>query len=64
MPTAASLAEAIRSEFGVESTLIEGKGGVFDVHVNNKQVWDKKETERFPEHHEILDQLKEFAPKA
>ena len=35
--------------------MIEGSGGVFDVHVNGKQIWSKKDVGRFPEHEEILE---------
>ncbi len=38
--------------------MIEGSGGVFDVHVNGTQIWCKKEIGRFPEHHEVLDKIK------
>jgi len=41
--------------------LIEGAGGVFDVHVNGKNIWNKHHTGRFPEHHEILDQMAKIA---
>ncbi len=53
------MAEAIKAKFGVDATLIEGAGGVFDVHVNGTQIWDKSKTNRFPEHHEILDRMGE-----
>jgi len=56
------LAEAIKSEFGVESTLIEGSGGVFDVRVDGSQIWDKHDVGRFPEHDEILHKMKSIAP--
>jgi len=51
------LAEALQGRFGVESQLIEGQGGVFDVRVDGKQVWDKKQVGRFPEHQEIFDKI-------
>lgn len=41
--------------------MIEGSGGVFDVHVNGKQIWHKKETGRFPEHDEVLDRISELS---
>jgi len=41
----------------VESALIEGSGGVFDVHVDGAQVWSKHEKDRFPEHHEVLEAI-------
>ena len=37
--------------------MIEGSGGVFDVHVNGTQIWNKKDVGRFPEHQEILDKI-------
>jgi selT/selW/selH-like putative selenoprotein len=51
------LAEAIKDEFGVESELIQGSGGVFDVHVDGKQVWNKHDIGRFPENNEVLDKI-------
>ena len=51
------MAEAIKGKFGIESKMIEGSGGVFDVHVDGTQVWDKGEVGRFPEHDEILDRI-------
>lgn len=38
--------------------LIEGSGGVFDVHAGDKQIWSKQETGRFPEHEEVLGKLR------
>jgi selT/selW/selH-like putative selenoprotein len=57
LPTAASLAEAIKKKFGAEAKMIQGGGGVFDVHVDGTQVWNKHESGRFPEHAEVLDQI-------
>jgi len=51
------LAEAIREEFGVEPTLIEGRGGIFDVHLDKALIYSKYQTGRFPEPHEVLDRL-------
>jgi len=44
--------------------MIEGAGGVFDVHVNGKPIWSKHDIGRFPEHKEILDQIKALQPQA
>lgn len=52
------MAEAIQKEYGAESELIEGSGGVFDVHVNGTQIWSKHDVGRFPEHDEILAKMK------
>lgn len=40
MPQAASLASAIKNEFGIDVRLIEGHGGIFQVVVNGKTVFD------------------------
>jgi selT/selW/selH-like putative selenoprotein len=44
--------------------MIEGSGGVFDVHVDGKQIWSKHDVGRFPEHKEILGKIKALAPRA
>ncbi len=41
----------------VESELVEGSGGVFDVVVDGKLVFSKREQGRFPQHDEILAAL-------
>ena len=55
---AVSLADEIKKTFGAEAILIEGGGGVFDVHVNGTQIWDKHRVGRFPEHQEMIDKIK------
>ncbi len=42
----------------MEAELIEGSGGIFDVVVDSKLIYCKKETGRFPTNEEILQQLK------
>jgi selT/selW/selH-like putative selenoprotein len=37
--------------------MIEGAGGVFDVHVDGTQVWNKHREGRFPEHKEVLEKI-------
>ena len=44
--------------------MIEGSGGVFDVHVDGTQIWSKSDTGRFPEHKEILDKITGMTAKA
>ncbi len=58
MPQASSLAASIRDEFGVESELIKGGGGIFDVAVDGRPIYSKHESGRFPEDEEILSQLR------
>ncbi|HAA62781.1 MAG TPA: hypothetical protein DCE39_17790 [Planctomycetaceae bacterium] len=51
------MAAAIKDHCGVDSTLIEGSGGIFDVVVDGKMIFSKHDVDRFPEHDEILGQL-------
>ncbi len=44
--------------------MIKGGGGVFDVHVDGTQIWNKHDVGRFPEHHEVLEQIKAVTSKA
>ena len=44
--------------------MIEGSGGVFDVHVDGTQVWSKKDVGRFPEHPEVLDKIAALTSKS
>ena len=52
------MAAEIKKQTGVDSELIAGGGGIFDVMVDGKMIFSKHEKERFPEDSEILDQLK------
>ena len=58
-PKALRLRDSISKKFGVESELIKGTGGVFEVTLNNSLIFSKKDLGRFPEPlevEEILDQ--------
>jgi len=48
----------IQEEVGVESTLIRGDSGIFDVVVNGELIFSKHEAGRFPEPEEILEKLR------
>ena len=51
------MAAEIKGKCGVDPRLIEGGGGIFDVKVDEKLIYSKHETGRFPEHSEVLDSL-------
>jgi len=51
------LAATIKSAVGVESELIRGGGGIFDVTVDGDVVFSKHEAGRFPEPDEILSKI-------
>ena len=48
------MAAAIRAETGVETELIPGDKGIFDVVVDRKKIFSKYDVGRFPENSEIL----------
>ena len=58
MPRASSLAAELKKHLGVESTLLAGSGGIFEVTVDGKQIFSKKSVGRFPESGEIVGMLK------
>ena len=53
-----SLAESIESATGARPELVRGDNGIFDVEVDGRRIFAKQETGRFPEHEEILAQLR------
>ncbi|PYQ62383.1 MAG: hypothetical protein DMF58_01960 [Acidobacteria bacterium] len=55
------MAAEIKKELGIESKLVRGSGGIFDVTVDNKRIFSKKEEGRFPSEKEIVDQLRALA---
>ena len=52
------MAAAIQQELGIDSTLIKGDRGIFDVKADGATVFSKWEEERFPSHQEILAALR------
>ena len=45
---AVGLAAELREKFDVESELIEGSKGIFDVCVDGQKIFSKHEEDRFP----------------
>jgi selenoprotein W-related protein len=52
------LAGEIRKSLGIDTDLIRGSGGVFEIKLGNDLVFSKKKEGRFPETEEILDSLR------
>ena len=52
------MAAEIKKELGVESQVVRGSGGIFEVSVDNKRIFSKHEEGRFPTEKEILDKLR------
>jgi len=46
----------------LDATLVEGRGGVFDVIVDGDCVFSKRSVHRFPEPAEILDLIRAKRP--
>ena len=53
MPEAARVAAELKESLGIETKLIAGGGGIFDVRVNGTTIYAKSETGHFPESGEI-----------
>jgi selenoprotein W-related protein len=51
------LAAELKQHLGVDSTLVQGQGGVFEVTVDGKVIFSKKQVGRFPEPGEIVGML-------
>jgi selenoprotein W-related protein len=47
----------LKQKRGIETELIEGSGGVFDVKVDGNLIFSKKAAGRFPEDDEILKSI-------
>jgi selT/selW/selH-like putative selenoprotein len=52
------LAASIKQATSAQPTLVEGRGGVFDVTVDGRLIYSKHATGQFPEDEEILEQLR------
>ncbi|MBK8597913.1 MAG: Rdx family protein [Holophagales bacterium] len=51
------MAAELKKALGVDSTLRKGSGGVFDVVVDGRLVYSKRDTGRFPEPGEVTAAL-------
>ena len=51
------MAEIKRQHNDIETHLIKGSGGQFEVVLDGKLIFSKKQAGRFPEPQEILDQI-------
>ncbi len=52
------MAAEIKKQLGDDSQLVRGSGGIFEVHVDSKKIFSKKDQGRFPSEKEIVDQLR------
>ncbi len=57
---ASGLAAKIMEETGIETTLVEGSAGVFDVSIDGTIIFSKNTERRFPQDVEIIDAVKKL----
>ena len=53
LPDAERVSDELKSK-GIKVDLIKGSNGVFDVEIDGKLVYSKRNTGRFPNHEELL----------
>ena len=51
------MAAKIKDQFGIDTELIQGSGGQFEVVVDGRLIFSKKAEGRFPADDEVLSQL-------
>ena len=56
-PRASRLEEELKKAYGAEVELVPSSGGVFEITVDGKLIFSKKEMQRFPEEGEIAGLL-------
>ena len=57
------MAAEIKKTLGIESELIEGKNGIFDVTADDQVVFSKYDEHRFPEATEIINAVQTQSSK-
>ena len=58
MPKASSLAASIKQVLGVDTELMVGARGQFDVVADGERIFSKQQEQRFPEPDEIIGVLR------
>ena len=59
-PSAVSLAAELKESFDVETELISGERGDFEVIVDGEKVFSKKKLSRFPEPGEVTQLIRQW----
>ncbi len=52
------MAAKIKETIGIESELVKGKDGVFEVSVGDEIIFSKRKERRFPTEEEIIEKLR------
>jgi len=48
----------LKKELGIDSELVRGSGGIFEVTVDNERIFSKRDEGRFPAESEIVEKLR------
>ena len=54
------MAAEIKKQLNVDSTLVRGAAGAFNVIVDNRKIFSKHDEGRFPQESEIIESLREL----
>lgn len=57
------MAAELHQSLGVRPVLVEGSGGIFDIEVDGRLVFSKKQLDRFPEAGEALRLIQAAKPR-
>jgi selenoprotein W-related protein len=55
---AVSLAEKLKTSLKLETDLIKGSNGIFDVEIDGKLVYSKNETGEFPDEESLIQKIR------
>ncbi|MBR16058.1 MAG: hypothetical protein CMQ25_07410 [Gammaproteobacteria bacterium] len=55
---AVSLAEKLKTSLKLETDLIKGSNGIFDVELDGKLVYSKRETGEFPDEESLIQKIR------
>ena len=61
---AAGLAAELEQAFGVRPRLVEGSGGVYQVRLDGRVIFDKRDAGRFPVLGEVSELIREARPES
>lgn len=59
-PKAAGLAAIIKENFDISPELVPGSGGVYEIAVDGKTLFSRRQEKRFPENAEIVELIKKL----
>ena len=58
------MAAEIKKQIGIDSELVRGSGGIFDVTVDGKRIFSKHDDGNFPSEKEIVEKIRKMKKSA